>query len=223
MDKEDALICFEEHVRALEKEEEEDREKTRLRERRQQRKNREYFQAFLDELHETGQLHSMSTWVELYPSVSSDFRFASLLGQPGSTPLDLFKFYVEDLKARFHDEKNILKDILKVRERFLTDSAFDQITLESERIRLFKEFTQVLENECQHHHSKSKKHSKKSKKHHRKRSHSRSGSESEDDDHQHRSQKKKKQRNHSESGSECSSSPESGTSSRDAPGGGRCP
>lgn len=32
----------------------------------------------------------------------------------GSTPLDLFKFYVEDLKARFHDEKKIIKDILKV-------------------------------------------------------------------------------------------------------------
>lgn len=33
----------------------------------------------------------------------------------GSTPLDLFKFYVEDLKARFHDEKKIVKEILKVR------------------------------------------------------------------------------------------------------------
>ena len=33
----------------------------------------------------------------------------------GSTPLDLFKFYVEDLKARYHDEKRIIKDILKVR------------------------------------------------------------------------------------------------------------
>jgi hypothetical protein len=30
--------------------------------------------------------------------------------------LDLFKFYVEELKARFHDEKKIIKDILKVRE-----------------------------------------------------------------------------------------------------------
>ena len=27
-----------------------------------------------------------------------------MLGQPGSTLLDLFKFYVEDLKARFNDE-----------------------------------------------------------------------------------------------------------------------
>jgi len=31
----------------------------------------------------------------------------------GSTPLDLFKFYVEDLKSRFHDEKKIIKEILK--------------------------------------------------------------------------------------------------------------
>jgi pre-mRNA-processing factor 40 len=31
----------------------------------------------------------------------------------GSTPLDLFKYYVEDLKARFHEEKKIVKEILK--------------------------------------------------------------------------------------------------------------
>ena len=34
---------------------------------------------------------------------------------PGSTPLDLYKFYVEDLKARFYDEKKIIKDIMKDR------------------------------------------------------------------------------------------------------------
>uniref|UniRef100_A0A8C7FUJ8 PRP40 pre-mRNA processing factor 40 homolog A n=1 Tax=Oncorhynchus kisutch TaxID=8019 RepID=A0A8C7FUJ8_ONCKI len=113
MDKEDALICFEEHIRALEKEEEDEKQKTLLRERRRQRKNRESFQKFLDELHDHGQLHSMSAWMEMYPTVSSDIRFANMLGQPGSTPLDLFKFYVEDLKARYHDEKRIIKDILK--------------------------------------------------------------------------------------------------------------
>uniref|UniRef100_A0A8D2LP91 Pre-mRNA-processing factor 40 homolog A n=1 Tax=Varanus komodoensis TaxID=61221 RepID=A0A8D2LP91_VARKO len=113
MDKEDALICFEEHIRALEKEEEEEKQKGLLRERRRQRKNRESFQIFLDELHEHGQLHSMSSWMELYPTISSDIRFTNMLGQPGSTALDLFKFYVEDLKARYHDEKKIIKDILK--------------------------------------------------------------------------------------------------------------
>uniref|UniRef100_A0A803TET8 Pre-mRNA-processing factor 40 homolog A n=1 Tax=Anolis carolinensis TaxID=28377 RepID=A0A803TET8_ANOCA len=259
MDKEDALICFEEHIRALEKEEEEEKQKGLFRERRRQRKNRESFQIFLDELHEHGQLHSMSSWMELYPTISSDIRFTNMLGQPGSTALDLFKFYVEDLKARYHDEKKIIKDILKdkgfivevnttfedfvtvisstkrattldagniklafnsllekaearererekeearkmkrkesafksmlkqatppieldavwedIRERFVKELAFEDITLESERKRIFKDFMYLLEHECQHHHSKNKKHSKKSKKHHRKRSRSRS-------------------------------------------------
>uniref|UniRef100_A0A8C2ZG06 Pre-mRNA-processing factor 40 homolog A n=1 Tax=Cyclopterus lumpus TaxID=8103 RepID=A0A8C2ZG06_CYCLU len=230
MDKEDALICFEEHIRALEKEEEEEKQKTLLRERRRQRKNREAFQKFLDELHDHGQLHSMSAWMEMYPTLSSDIRFANMLGQPGSTPLDLFKFYVEDLKARYHDEKRIIKDILKdkgflvevntgfddfgsvissdkrattldagniklafnsllekaearererekeearkmkrkeaafknmlklatpplepetawdgIRDRFLKESAFEDVTLESERKRIFKDFMHVLE------------------------------------------------------------------------------
>jgi pre-mRNA-processing factor 40 len=68
----------------------------------------------LDELHEKGKLNSMSLWMDLYPSISQDMRFSSMLGQSGSTPLDLFKFYVEDLKARFHDEKKIVKEIIKV-------------------------------------------------------------------------------------------------------------
>lgn len=238
----------------------------------------------------------MSTWMELYPSLRADARFANMLGQPGSTPLDLFKFYVEDLKARFHDEKKIIKDILKdrgfsvevkttfedfahvisfdkraatldagnikltfnsllekaearererekeearklrrreaafksmlkqaapplepgsswdeVRERFLSDLPFEQITLESERIRLFREFLQVVENECQHYHAKAKKHTKRGRKHHRKRS--QSGSESELESHHQRAQKRRK-RNHSESGSELSSSPDSDLSSR---------
>ncbi|KAH0621395.1 hypothetical protein JD844_022645 [Phrynosoma platyrhinos] len=252
MDKEDALICFEEHIRALEKEEEEEKQKGLLRERRRQRKNRESFQIFLDELHEHGQLHSMSSWMELYPTISSDIRFTNMLGQPGSTALDLFKFYVEDLKARYHDEKKIIKDILKllekaearererekeearkmkrkesafksmlkqatppieldavwedIRERFVKEPAFEDITLESERKRIFKDFIYLLEHECQHHHSKNKKHSKKSKKHHRKRSRSRSGSETEEDDNH---TKKKRQRSDSRSVSERSSSAES--------------
>nr|XP_042121008.1 pre-mRNA-processing factor 40 homolog B isoform X10 [Peromyscus maniculatus bairdii] len=311
MDKEDALICFEEHIRALEREEEEERERARLRERREQRKNREAFQTFLDELHETGQLHSMSTWMELYPAVSTDVRFANMLGQPGSTPLDLFKFYVEELKARFHDEKKIIKDILKdrgfcvevntafedfahvisfdkraaaldagnikltfnsllekaearererekeearrmrrreaafrsmlrqavpalelgtaweeVRERFVCDSAFEQITLESERIRLFREFLQVLEQtECQHLHTKGRKHGRKGKKHHRKRSHSpsvsRQGSESDEEELPPPSLRppKRRRRNPSESGSEPSSSLDSVESGGAALGG----
>ncbi|RMX55127.1 hypothetical protein pdam_00007445 [Pocillopora damicornis] len=70
-------------------------------------------EVLLDELHKRGKLHSMSLWIDLYPTISADVRFTNMLGQPGSTPLDLFKFYVEDLKARFSEEKKIIKEILK--------------------------------------------------------------------------------------------------------------
>lgn len=116
MDKEDALIVFEEHIRTLEREEDEEKEREKKRLKRQQRKNRDQFLALLDTLHEEGKLTSMSLWVELYPIISADLRFSAMLGQIGSTPLDLFKFYVENLKARFHDEKKIIKEILKEKE-----------------------------------------------------------------------------------------------------------
>merc|ERR1712079_630571 len=113
MDKEDALVTFEEHIRELEKEWEQERDKEKKRNKRLQRKNRDAMNGVLDELHEHGKLTSMSLWCELYPVISQDPRFHALLGQPGSTPLDLFKYYVEDLKARFSDEKKIIKEILK--------------------------------------------------------------------------------------------------------------
>ncbi|XP_004925558.1 pre-mRNA-processing factor 40 homolog A isoform X3 [Bombyx mori] len=113
MDKEDALIVFEQHIRNLEAEYQQEREQIKKRNKRQQRKNRDNFLALLDSLHEEGKLTSMSLWVELYPVISADMRFSAMLGQSGSTPLDLFKFYVENLKARFHDEKKIIKEILK--------------------------------------------------------------------------------------------------------------
>lgn len=127
MDKEDALIVFEEHIRVLEKEEVEEKEREKKRMKRQCRKNRDQFLALLDTLHEEGKLTSMSLWVELYPIISADIRFSAMLGQLGSTPLDLFKFYVEDLKARFHDEKKIIKEILKDKNfEVKVDTTFEQ-------------------------------------------------------------------------------------------------
>lgn len=109
----------------------------------------------------------------------------------------------------------------KVRERFVCDSAFEQITLESERIRLFREFLQVLETECQHLHTKGRKHGRKGKKHHRKRSHSPSGSESEEEELPPPSLRppKRRRQNPSESGSEPSSSLDSFESGGAALGG----
>jgi len=126
MDKEDALIVFEEHIRTLEREEIEEKEREKKRQKRLHRKNRDQFLSLLDTLHEEGKLTSMSLWVELYPIISADLRFSAMLGQAGSTPLDLFKFYVENLKARFHDEKKIIKEILREKNfQVQADTSFE--------------------------------------------------------------------------------------------------
>ena len=75
MDKEDALVAFEDHIRELEKEEEIEKDKEKKRTKRLQRKNRDAMNAVLDELHEQGKLTSMSLWMELYPVISQDPRF----------------------------------------------------------------------------------------------------------------------------------------------------
>lgn len=282
MDKEDALIVFAEHIKQLEEEEEEEREREKKRIKRQQRKCRDNYISLLDELHEQGKLTSMSLWVELYPMISADIRFTAMLGQPGSTPLDLFKFYVADLKSRFHDEKKIIKEILKeksfevqvktsfkefatvvcddprsatldagnvkltynaliekaearekerlkeearkmrrleaglraafksigvdsgstwedVRPRVQHLSSFTAVTIEAERIRIFKEYQQHLEEACGHHHSRNK---KKSKKKDRKKSRSRSHSYSSDSDDGHHKRRSRRSRSRSRSYSE---------------------
>jgi len=291
MDKEDALVCFEDHIRLLEQDNDDEKERERRRVKRNQRKNRESFVVLLDELHQKGKLNSMSLWMDLFPVVSQDVRFTKMLGQPGSTPLDLFKFYVEDLKARFHDEKKVVKEILKekgffieisttyesfsstilsdkrssnldsgnikltynsllekaearekerlkeearrlkklesnfknllakqsidldtkwevLRPKIETETAFMNITLEAERIRLFKEHLIALEESCSHYHPKKK---KKKDKHRSRRSRSRSQSSDSDED-RHRSSKKKKRKSESRS---LSRSPESDRSRDD--------
>ncbi|KAF0288824.1 Pre-mRNA-processing factor 40 B [Amphibalanus amphitrite] len=287
MDKEDALIVYEDHVRQLEADEQEEKEAEKRRKSRLERKNRDAFAALLDELHDQGKLTSMSLWVELYPVISSDVRFSAMLGQSGSTPLDLFKFYVEDLKSRFHDEKKIIKEILKekdfevqvtttfeefatvvcedkrsgtldagnvkltynsllekaearerekikeenrklkrlesafksmlrslevehgavwddVRPKLENEPAFNAVELESERVRIFKDYQQTLEDACGHHHSKSKKKKNKKK---RSRSRSRSRSDSEDE---RRSRRRRRRRSRSASRSRSGSSSDGG-------------
>ncbi|CAB0004192.1 unnamed protein product, partial [Nesidiocoris tenuis] len=54
-----------------------------------------------------------TTWQEAQQMLLDNPTFVNDADLLGSTPLDLFKFYVEDLKSRFHDERKIIKEILK--------------------------------------------------------------------------------------------------------------
>ena len=113
MDNEDMLGVFTEHIKAMELDYEDEKQKKFMKEKRTQRKNRDCFVTLLNELHTKKKLDSTSLWADLYPTISKDSRYSSMLGQPGSTPLDLFKFYLEDLKSTMHEDKKTIKDVLR--------------------------------------------------------------------------------------------------------------
>nr|CAD2136022.1 unnamed protein product [Meloidogyne enterolobii] len=126
MDKEDALIVFQNHIKSAEGHYLKEKQNEALRIKRSERKTREQFIQFLSELFERGLITPTSTWASLYPTISADRRFENMLLTTGSTSLDLFKFYVEDLKNQFYTDKKIVKEILVQKEIVLKDSvAFD--------------------------------------------------------------------------------------------------
>lgn len=75
LDKEDALICFENHICMLEQEHDENKERERRKNKREQRKNRESFIVLLDELHEFKLLTSVSLWKDLYNIIKGYVMF----------------------------------------------------------------------------------------------------------------------------------------------------
>ncbi|KAL5962322.1 hypothetical protein TSMEX_009935 [Taenia solium] len=140
LDKEDALIRFEEHIRMLEREHDEEKEREKRKQKRIQRKNREAFTVLLDELKEHQFLTSISLWKDLFYIIRRDERFHAMLAQRGSTPLDLFKFYVEKLKCRLPSDKKIMKEILKDKNYAIEVSSdfedFKKMVVSDERGRL---------------------------------------------------------------------------------------
>lgn len=128
MDKENALIVFQDHIRTAEQLYVKEKQLEAKRIRRQERKVREGFMQFLHELNNKGILTSTSTWSALYPTISADLRFESTLLQSGSTALDLFKFYVEDLKNRYYEDRHTIREILEDLKVYVTtNTTFEQL------------------------------------------------------------------------------------------------
>uniref|UniRef100_A0A914HUA2 FF domain-containing protein n=1 Tax=Globodera rostochiensis TaxID=31243 RepID=A0A914HUA2_GLORO len=100
MDKEDALVVFQKHIKLSEEQYVKEKQLDAKRIKRQERKTRESFMQLLHELHDRALVTPTSTWTQLYPMICADQRFENMLLTNGSTALDLFKFYVEYLRTK---------------------------------------------------------------------------------------------------------------------------
>ena len=68
-----------------------------------------------------------------------------MLGQPGSTPLDLFKFYVKDLRDKLPTEKKLVKELLKEKEIEITpEMTYDDFVGEISSIKVQNIFRKII-------------------------------------------------------------------------------
>lgn len=96
--------------------------------------------ALLDELKAAEKLTSGTKWKEVYPFLKDDERYLSLLGLPGSTPLELFWDAVDQLDQALESK---VKDV----EKYLSGKAFkftEQTTIE-ELVAVLKEDEEIAE------------------------------------------------------------------------------
>jgi len=125
MDKLDFLAVFEDHVKHLEQVESDQKARAVDAKRRAQRKHRDAFKALLVELRASNLIDAKTGWMEIYPHLKDDSRYLSMLGQPGSTPLDLFWDLIDELGERFYNQKRIVYDILRsMRFEITADSEY---------------------------------------------------------------------------------------------------
>ncbi|KZT56902.1 hypothetical protein CALCODRAFT_496911 [Calocera cornea HHB12733] len=96
----DMLLAFEDYSRVLERDYEEVHRKSQIERTRQERKAREGFRELLEELRRDGHIKAKSKWKVIYPLLAEDPRYLALLGNPGSTPLELFWDVVDDLAVQ---------------------------------------------------------------------------------------------------------------------------
>ncbi|KAF0991484.1 hypothetical protein HZS_6782 [Henneguya salminicola] len=130
-EKEDALIGYENYIAKLEEGQEKEQLKTKHEERRINRINRENFTDWLIEMYEQGKIDKNSKWTDFWPILKKDKRTMVLMRQSGSSPLDLFKFFLDALKGKHHDKKIIKKLIKENKAKITNETSYDNFVAQT--------------------------------------------------------------------------------------------
>ncbi|KAG4303123.1 hypothetical protein PCANB_000517 [Pneumocystis canis] len=109
----DILIVYESHIKELERAYVDERQANKAKKHRAERKNREAFVDLLQNLYHEKKIGPGTKWMTIYPLIKNDIRYKNMLGQPGSTPLDLFWDIVEEAEREMRHKRNIAHDIME--------------------------------------------------------------------------------------------------------------
>lgn len=115
LSKSDILTAFENHIKTLERAFNDARQQQKAARARKERRNREQVLELLNELRSQGKIKAGSKWMNICPVIQGDPRYQAMLGQPGSSPLDLFWDLVEEEERALRGPRNDVLDVLDVR------------------------------------------------------------------------------------------------------------
>lgn len=114
LSKSDILTAFENHIKSRERTFNDARQQQKVAKARRERHGREKFIEQLKELRSQGSIKAGSKWINIHPLIKDDPRYVAMLGQSGSTPLDLFWDMVEDEERSLRGPRNDVLDVLDV-------------------------------------------------------------------------------------------------------------
>jgi pre-mRNA-processing factor 40 len=148
----DLLTAFENHIKSLEKTFNDARQQEKNQKSRRERQNRDRFLGLLHELKASNKIKAGSKWSQIYPLIKADDRYQAMLGQSGSTPLDLFWDMVEEEERALRSTRNDVLDVLDVCEPhvesidiMLTDHQDKQFEIQQKTT--FEEFLALMQND----------------------------------------------------------------------------
>ncbi len=110
----DVLNQFEKHIRQLQREHNDRVQADRRVKHRLERKNRDAFIVLLNELRDNGKLKAGTKWKDIHSSIEEDPCFLAMLGQSGSSPVDLFWDALEEEEGKFRTLRRYALDVLEV-------------------------------------------------------------------------------------------------------------
>ncbi|KAF1930827.1 uncharacterized protein M421DRAFT_418302 [Didymella exigua CBS 183.55] len=118
----DVLNQFEKHIRQLQRDHNDRVQAERRVKHRIERRNRDGFTKLLNELRASGRLRYGTKWKDVHPLIESDPRYTAMLGQSGSSPVDLFWDALEEETGKFRTLRRYALDVLE-HQRFEVTTA----------------------------------------------------------------------------------------------------
>jgi pre-mRNA-processing factor 40 len=123
----DVLTSFQKHIKQLQREHNDHVQLERRAKYRLERQNRDAFKLLLNELKASGRLKAGTKWKEIHPIIEDDPRFVAMLGQNGSSPIELFWDVLEEEEGKFRTLRRYALDVLE-QQRFevVTATTFEE-------------------------------------------------------------------------------------------------